>query len=397
MNEEEIKRLNAALAEISDKLKAQAERAQNEIQEHQKLSAETRKAVDDLFIQQGELQARLQTAEQLVATLEAGGSRGGREPTMGEQVTESEEFASWQGRPRGWLQVPVKAAITHDASSAGDLDRGMRIPGVVTPATRRLTIRDLLMWGRTTSSSVEFVQETGFTNNAAPVSEAPASAKPESTLTFDAVSVPVATIAHIFQCSKQILDDVPMLQSYIDGRGRYGLKLKEEAQLLLGSGVGLNINGLFTQATAFADQGLYVVDEQRIDRLRHAMLQVELAEYAVDGIVLNPIDWAWIELLKDSQFRYLFANPHMMTTPSIWGKPVIATQSMSLGDFLVGSFSMGAQGWDREDVNVAISMEDQDNFVKNMATIRIEERLALTVYRTESFVAGNFDDLSSSA
>lgn len=397
--EEELKLLNEALSDINLKLSKQAERAQTEIAEHQKLSAETREKVDELLMAQGELLGRLQAAEQLVATLEQGGRPGAAPLSMGEQFVESEAFLAWisNGRPSGRLQMPVQAAITHSDSSAGDLDRGMRVPGIVSPPQRRLTIRDLLMWGRTTSSSVEFVRELVYTNAADVVSENPASSKPESNITFEAATAAVATIAHIFQASKQVLDDVPMLQSYIDGRGRYGLKLVEEAQLLLGSGVGLNIDGIYTQATAYANPGVYVEAESRIDRLRLAMLQVELSEFTPDGIVLNPIDWSWIELLKDSQERYLFGNPHNQTTPMLWGRNVVPTQAISLGDFLTGSFAMGAQGWDREDVNVAVSTEDQDNFVKNMVTIRVEERCALTVYRPAAFVKGNFDDMASSS
>lgn len=395
--EKDIQTINAALEAVSDQLKNQATAAKAEIEKHAQLSQETRLKVDELLLQQGELLGRLQAAEQLVATLEAGGGRGGRIESIGEQFVNSDAWAAFAKNPAGRCRVPVHAAITHDAASAGDLDRGMRVPGIVSPAERRLTIRDLLSWGRTTSSSVEFVRELVYTNAAAPVSENPASAKPESDITFEADTANVATIAHIFQASKQVLDDVPMLQSYIDGRGRYGLKLKEEGQLLLGSGVGLNIDGLYTQATAFSNPGVYVEAESRIDRLRLAMLQVELSEYMADGIVLNPIDWAWIELLKDTQERYLFANPHNVTTPMIWGRNVVPTQSMSLGDFLTGSFGMGAQGWDREDANVMVSTEDQDNFVKNMVTIRVEERLALTVYRPTAFVKGNFDDLASSS
>jgi HK97 family phage major capsid protein len=184
-----------------------------------------------------------------------------------------------------------------------------------------------------------------------------------------------------------------MLQSYIDGRLRYGLKLKEEAQLLKGSGVGLNINGIFTQASAYANPGVTVQAETAIDRLRIALLQATLAEYEADGIVLSPIDWAMIELTKTADNQYLFTTPTGLAVPGLWGRPVVATQAMTAGDFLVGSFQQGAQGWDREDVSVTVSTEDRDNFVKNMVTILCEERVGLTVYRPEAFVKGDFTGL----
>jgi hypothetical protein len=41
------------------------------------------------------------------------------------------------------------------------------------------------------------------------------------------------------------------LQAYIDGRGMYFLKLKEEDQLLNGTGAAGDLNGLVTQATHY--------------------------------------------------------------------------------------------------------------------------------------------------
>jgi HK97 family phage major capsid protein len=63
---------------------------------------------------------------------------------------------------------------------------------------------------------------------------------------------------------------------------------------------------------------------------------------------------------------------------------------MTVDRFLTGAFNLGAQIFDREDANVEISTEDSDNFRKNLVTIRAEERLALAVYRPESFVKGTF-------
>jgi len=76
--------------------------------------------------------------------------------------------------------------------------------------------------------------------------------------------------------------------------------------------------------------------------------------------------------------------------PRIWGKRVVATNSITAGTFLVGAFTLGAQVWDRQDAAVQISYEDGDNFKKNMATILAEERLALTVYRPAAFIGGSF-------
>jgi len=343
--EKEYKQVQADLKKVGDELRQFAEQSQTEIKNHAKMSADTREQVDKLLVSQGELQARLQAAEQLVVSLENGGGGASKPKTLGENLVESEAFKNFNPNGRSGFSVNINAAaITSDDSSAGDLVEPTRVPGIITPAQRRLTVRDLIRFNRTSSNAIEYVRETGFTNSAAPVSENPANPKPQSGLTFDALQAPVATIAHHIVASKQILADASMLQAYADGRLRYGLKLKEELQLLKGSGSGLNINGIHTQATAYSNPGVTVANESKIDRLRLAMLQVALAEYSADGIVINPIDWADIELTKDSQQRYIFANPQQIAGPTLWGLPVVPTQSMDAGDFLTGSFSMGRLG-----------------------------------------------------
>ncbi|OZI56746.1 phage major capsid protein [Bordetella genomosp. 4] len=397
--EQEYKQVQADLKQVGDDLKRYAEQSQQEIKAHAKLSEETKASVDKLLVQQGELQARLQAAEQLIVKMEGGGGAG-RPKSMGEEFIAADGFdafaAKAAGGAKGSFSVPVKAAVTSLDTSAGELIQPTRV-GLIQPVQQRLFIRDLLSWGRTTSNSIEYVRESGFTNNADVVSENPANPKPESDLRFELDTDPVATIAHWVRASRQVLSDAAMLASYIDGRLRYGLKLKEEAQLLKGSGVGLNLNGIYTQATTYVNPGVTVQAETAIDRLRLALLQVTLAEFDADGIVLSPIDWAAIELTKTTDNAYLFATPTGLATPGLWGRPVVPTKAMDAGDFLVGAFQQGAQGWDREDVSVTVSTEDRDNFVKNMVTILCEERVGLSVYRPESFVKGDFDGLPVSA
>ena len=117
---------------------------------------------------------------------------------------------------------------------------------------------------------------------------------------------------------------------------------------------------------------------------------MRIAEYRASGIVLNPVDWADIELQKDEQGRYIWVNVVEGGVPRLWKLPVVDTTAVPEGEFLVGAFNIAAQVFDREDAAVEVSTEDSDNFRKNMVTIRAEERLAMAVYRPESFVHGEF-------
>ncbi|WP_228064820.1 phage major capsid protein [Muribacter muris] len=178
-----------------------------------------------------------------------------------------------------------------------------------------------------------------------------------------------------------------MLESYINGRLTYGLKLKEDRMLLSGDGTAGSLTGLMTQAQTFADPA-GLANYTLIDQLRLALLQVILAEYPSNGFVLNPIDWAKIELEKDAQGRHIIGNPQSLAQPTLWGVPVVQTQAMASGEFLTGAFNLGAQLFDRQQSGIAVSTENEDDFVKNLVTILCEERLALAIYRPESFVKG---------
>lgn len=390
--EEQYMQVQANLKEVGDQLKAHAEQAAKDIERHQAMSAETRAKVDEMLTKQGELQARLQETEQKLVNANADRSQGERQQSAGELVVGAECMQGVNASFRGSRRVSVpRAAITSLPASGGTLVPAERRVGILALPERQLTIRDLIAPGQTSSNSYEYVRETGFTNNAAPVAEG--AAKPYSDLTFALENAPVRTIAHLFKASRQILDDAPALQSVIDARARYGLRLAEEGQLLFGNGTGANLTGIVPLAQAYAPPaGAVVTGEQRIDRLRLALLQAELAEYPSDGIVLNPIDWALIELLKDGEGRYLIGQPQGDMPATLWRRPVVNTQAMPQDDFLVGAFQLGAQILDRMDIEILISTENADDFEKNMVSIRAEERLAFAVYRPEAFVTGSLTE-----
>lgn len=394
--------IEKALKEIKEQVQEVGTKALKEAEKAGTLSAETKATVDKLLTDQGALKTQLEALEKKALKDPGPGNVDPLEAALLKAAPELKEFMDL--RPMGkHINIPVdRKALTNTGITGTALaypgDRVLSAP--LTPLLRKLTIRDLIAPGRTTSSTLYYVRESGFTNNAAPVSEG--SLKPKSEITFEMITSPVRTIAHLMDISLQMLDDVAFIQSYVEGRMRYGLALIEEAQLLTGSGTGQNLNGIYTQATAYAaPSGATIngapaggVGEQDIDKLRLALLQVELANAFASGIVLHPTDWAGIELLKDSTGQYLFTNPQTTTEARMWGRPVVTTQALTQGRFLTGDFRAHAQIFDRQDANLAISFENKDNFERNMATLRVEERLALAVYRPEAFVKGTLESAS---
>ena len=396
--ERELKSATAALTKAQDETKKIAETTNTEIKALGKVTEETKASADKALTEMNGVSARLADIEKKMSR-RGGDDDGVETKSMGQRVVDSEEFksamaegASWRGRAK----VEVKNITTASAASGQSVTTGLvtadRQAGMVmVNPNRGLVVRDLMAPGRTNSGFIEYVRETVFTNAAAVVAENPSVPKPQSDLQFDLKNDPVRTIAHWVLASKQILADAPMLQSYIDVRLRYGLAYAEDLEFLLGDGTGQHLLGLMPQAQAYAaPAGVTVTNPTNIDKLRLAMLQAVLALYPATGHVLNPTDWAAIELTKDTQGRYIWANPAGLIGPTLWGLPVVESLAMPQNNFLTGAFKYAAQVFDREDATVLISTEDRDNFVKNMVTILAEERVGLAVYRPQALIKGTF-------
>jgi HK97 family phage major capsid protein len=340
-------------------------------------------------IEKEKADARILALEQKLITSLAGGRGGARLKSVGEMLIESEEwkaFAAKGGNIKHSMQWQTKTITSNPASGGGGAFPEF-LPTPVIPAFQPLTVRDLLDTGTTETNLINWVRELLFTNAAAVVSEG--AVKPQSDITYERLDVPVRTIAHWIKASKQILADFKQLATLINGRLTFGLKLAEEKEILFGDGTGDHLDGLVPQATAFS--GAFTkVGDTRIDIIRHAMLQVQLAFYPSTGIVMSPVDWHALELTKDHFGRYILAAPASNTPGMLWGLPVVQCYSFAAGDFLVGAFKLAATLFDREVAQILVSNEDNDNFTRNMVTILCEERLALAVTRPAAFVFGAF-------
>jgi len=338
-----------------------------------------------------EADARLMDVEQKLARRGGGGSDL-RPKTWGQQFVEAPElkaFADNTTRPARF-RLDVKATITSATGSGGDLTTPYR-DGLVSMPKQRLVVRNLIPTIGVTTGSVEYPKQIERTNNAATVAEA--AVKPESGYAFELKTTPIRTIAHWVPASRQILEDAPQLQGLIDTELRYGLALKEEAQLLSGDGTGQNLLGLIPQATAFAAP-LAVTSPTMIDTVALAILQNSLAGFPADGVVVHPSDWMRMRLLKDGDGKYILGDPASNVEPRLFGLPVVATESMAVDKFLVGNFQAAATLYDRWAPRVEVSTEHADFFVRNLVAILCEERIGLAVKQSAALTYGDFGNVA---
>lgn len=397
------------LIELSAELRTYAAKQADEQKVTGGVLAETKEAFAKILAQYKEQQVQLDAIDSKVQAFETRANPGGQQKSIGELFTGHADFIarksqmemSLSGKPlaidlhAGLPQRDTKTTISAIGSQTTGIQPLARIQiAPVEMAMQALRIRDLMRVRQlTTGTAFDFVRQTTRTNAASPQTEA--AAKAESTYGWTAYSDTVRTIPHYTNVSRQALDDIPWMRRTLDEELMYGLKLKEEDEILSGDGTGVHLNGLITQATAYSQTILAAAAGwTRLDVLRDAILQVRLAglgTFAASGIVLHPTDMAYLETTKDSYGRYMIGDPRGGPGVTLtWGLPVVESDSITQGTFLVGAFATAAELIDRMAMTVAISFEHDTNFTKNIATILCEERIGLAVLRPTAFVTGSF-------
>jgi HK97 family phage major capsid protein len=310
--------------------------------------------------------------------------------SMGQQFVSDPAYQAWvksgQHKRQGSLSPGVElmgATLTEDAASGGDLIIPDTRPGVIPLLFKRLVVADLIAPGTTDGNLIQFMKETTFTNAADAVLEG--GLKPESTLIFDAATSAVRKIAHWIPVTEEMLEDFKQTASIIDARLKLGLDLKEEDELLNGSGVAPHLLGLMTLPGLTAAQARGA--DSNMDAIFKQMTTIATTVFVlVDGVVINPANWQAIQLLKNAAGNYMGSGPWAAAqTPILWGVPAAVTPSIVANTALVGAFRSCAQIFRKGGDRVESSNSHASFFVNNLVAIRAERRLALAAYREAAF------------
>jgi len=283
-------------------------------------------------------------------------------------------------------------------SIAGALIQNDRVGEIIKAEDRPLRVRGLLTVGGTGSDTIEYLEET-FDNQAAGVPEifVGEATKPKSDIRYEEKTSVVKQIAHYIRVSNKMMEDAPQLQLAIDSRLAYGLDKEEEDQLLWGTGASndltgiMNTAGIQDYATAIHAVRGDDTNDTLLDKIRRSRTNVEMEFLEASGVVLHPIDFENIELLKGTDKRYLWVTVPDGGGTRVWRLPVVETVSMAVvagtGErhALVGAFKMGAAIFDRTGTNIEIGYAN-DDFITNYKRVRAEKRLALVVWRPAAFI-----------
>lgn len=313
--------------------------------------------------------------------------------------------AAVKGIQSGAFTADMKTLITGASStSAGAYvinDRFGQTVDLV--GERELTVRDLVTVGSTTSDTVEYVRVTGKTNSAAPVAEASSAAaptapggagalvldpnggyKPESGMALEVVSTTVKTIAHWIPITKRAASDASQIRTLVDNFLAYGLNEELEDQMVSGSGAGENFTGILNSSPLTV--GSAGTD---IDAVVDAIKAVRVTgRRRPNAMVIHPDDWysTGFLLAKDTAGKYLVSDPAASIDQlnQLWGLRVVVSEAATANTALVGDFRQAVL-WEREGVNVMVSDQHADFFIRNLLAVLAEMRAAFGVLDPQAF------------
>lgn len=404
----ELDAIKSHLDTVKAEIKSAVEKRDAEVKQYGEATEQTRKALSAATERLDAIKSDFDRMDARIIEMEKAAKRqfaGAQDAkSYGQQFIESDAFKG--ATSRGTDALRVNKALSGLAASAGALVPTMRRQDVVIGAERPRFVRELLTSIATSSNAVEIMRQNAFTNNAGVQAPASAStaigagefqAKPESNITYELVTVPVRTMAHWVAASRQVLSDAPMLQRLIDAKLMYGLNLLADSQLLYGDGTNQNLTGLMV------DSGVSTVGQiaagttaanlpgAMLDHIRKAITKCQTFDYYnINGVVLNPEDWGTLETAKGSDGHYIWVTVPNGGESRLWRVPVIVTNAMTKGDFILGDWTMGATVYDREQMDIRVSESHSDYFVKNGVAVLAEERYGFGIELPKAFTKGKF-------
>lgn len=246
-------------------------------------------------------------------------------------------------------------------------------------ARRELMVADLFGAEVISGNALTYYLE-GAAVEGGPAVVAEGAKKPLTSWEITPVTKVLQKVAAHYKESSELMEDAPWMASSVNSRGIHLHMLAVESFLLselsgtsgIQAGAALDADGVFD-----------------------AMTKVRAASgFPADGIVVNPADYQAMRLAKDANEQYLaggpfygqYGNGTIVEQPGLWGLRTVVSASVPQGTAYVGAFALGGSVVTKGGVRVDASNTNEDDFIKNVVTILIEQRLALAVRYPAAFV-----------
>lgn len=260
----------------------------------------------------------------------------------------------------------------------------------IVPIARRQTyIRQIIGMGATDQEVYPYLRETAK-EGAFGVQNPEGSAKPQVQYKAELVTAVESTIAAWQKIGRQTLTNVRGLSSFIQLVMVGDLMIKEDDELLNGTGTNGRVQGFLQGASSPASFGLTIPAPQIYDVVAGSAAKLAALDYTANFALVNPVDYWKMVTLKDQENAYLQNIIFNAATNAlfVFGIPVYATTAITAGNYVVGD-SRYVMPMQREGISLRFFEQDDVNVQENLITARIEERILQAVYRPNAFVGGS--------
>jgi HK97 family phage major capsid protein len=333
----------------------------------------------------------------------------GESGSLGDAFVKSDEYRSLSPKSGQKKEFAIQTRVlpsqlfkraTYTGSGDGLTSYDVQ-PGIIEIGQQPPTVADLFMQAQTDAPTIRYMRETSITLSADMVAEG--DEKPEASFVLEEVDASVRKAAVWSKVTDETLEDYSQIRPYIDQRLAFMVRNKIDNQLLNGTGTAPEIAGLLGTTGVQTQEMTGNTAEDLAEAIMKAVTKVRnVGFFEPDAIVMNPNDYEKLRLAKDGNDQYYgggfflgqYGNGY--SDPGrIWGLRIvqttaiaelnIATPGASNKGPVVGAFKLGGAVFYRNGLSVEATNHDQDDFIMNLTTIRVEQRLALAVYRPLAF------------
>ena len=274
----------------------------------------------------------------------------------GELFVTSAQFREYKGRGSSdEVIVPglfTRAPIFVDPDLIGQLQ-----PSRYTPAqpTQTTPLLDAVNHTTTANNMVEWFEMDTPYPLAGVVPEG--ELKPEAAIGWALKSGALKTYAHYKALSRQALEDVPQIQSIVEGQLRGGIYAKLEAD------VAAALEAAILVPSPIGAGGMLAA-------IRVGIALAQTAGFPnANSVVLNPTDWAELDL---AVMAGTSGGP--VSTSAFWGLHPIPSAAVPAGTAYVGDVKAAVNVYDRGQAAVYLTDSHADYFIRNMMVVLAETR-----------------------
>lgn len=341
--------------------------------------AEEIKSIQDLM--QGKLDAMQGQYDELDVKMQTKARQSEGEPTFGGELVKGikeniTSIAKVEKKGNNFnLELKAVGNMTLGANLTGAQPKDYSFDVAMVPS-QAVNFSDLVASIQISGGTYTFPRET--TSEGAIAIQTEGASKSQIDYDISMIDVNTDFLAGYARYSKKMANNLPFLESFLPRALRRDYFKAENAKFYA---------DLIAVATAST-----VILGNYIERLISDIAGLNVRNYSVTGIVINPADWWKIQVTEKSTGAG-YGLPGVVTYNNgvlrINGIPIYMATWVPVNKYLVGDWSY-VQKVVTEGLSVEFSTEDADNFTKNNITARVESQIALAVERPDAIVVGDF-------